>query len=109
MYYIGKYFETHPENPDVPECIVYAEALAYMLENLPLDFPEDQLFFGGIEQFCFKELPPEITGEEYQKYVQIAIDRGMRWFSVGWDHAAPDYNTLMERGLGDFIDRAEKA
>lgn len=107
-YYAGKYFEQHPAN-DTPECIVHARALDYALQRLPLDFPEDQLFFGGVEQFFYTSCPKWLDEEEYQKYYKITVARGLRSFRVGWDHAAPDYSTLMERGIGDFICRAKEA
>ncbi len=107
-YYTGKYFEAHPAD-DTPECIVHARAIEYALSKLPLEFPSDQLFFGGVELFYDTKCPKWLTEEEYRKYYDISVKRGMRYFRVGWDHAAPDYNTLMERGLGDFISRAQEA
>ena len=107
-YFTGKYFAEHPAD-DTPECIVHANAFAYALEQLPLHFPADQRFTGGVETFQVQELPDGITPEQYQEYSDIVSQRGSRFFQVGWDHTAPDYNTLMERGLGDFIRRAQKA
>ena len=107
-YYTGKYFEAHPAD-ETPECIVHARAIDYALARLPLDFPEDQLFFGGVENFFSLNCPAHLSEAEYQKYYDIAVKRGMRYFRIGWDHAAPDYHCLMEKGLGDFIRRASAA
>ena len=104
-HYQGEYYAAHSD--EEPMCILHAHGIQYALEHLPLDFGEDQLFFGGAEQFICQELPEYIPEDEYRKNYKICIDSGMRWFRIGWDHAAPDFETLVEKGLGDFIRRAE--
>lgn len=107
-YHQGTYYEKTLENGEEP-CLRHARSIGYALERLPLDFPGDQLFFGGVETFSCTVLPPEITEEDYRKKIGICNQYCNRHFGVGWDHTAPDYRTLMERGLGDFIRRAETA
>lgn len=107
-YLVGKYFDEHPIN-DTPESIVHAKAIEYALNRLPLTFPDSQRFFGGTELYISTACPSGLTQEEYDRCFEIFNKRGKRNFTVGWDHTAPDYNTLMEQGLGGFIDRAEEA
>lgn len=107
LFYQGEYWKTADEEKAV--CIRHAESIRYALENLPLDFPEDQMFFGGIELFFRSELPPAISLDDYQENVSLASEKCLRNFSAGWSHTAPDYSTLMKEGLGGFITRAKSA
>jgi len=107
LFYQGEYWKTADEKEAV--CIRHAKSIRYALEHLPLDFPEDQMFFGGIELYFRKELPSDISLEEYQENVSLASKKCHRNFGAGWSHTAPDYSTLMKEGLGGFISRAKSA
>lgn len=104
-YHQGRYFAAHPS--EEPKSILHARCLEYALEQLPMDFSQDQLFFGGKENFLTPELPENLTEEEYLKYELTTQNHLRRTFRVGWDHTVPDFNRIMKYGLGDFIRRAE--
>ena len=106
-YYQGEYYIDHPD--EVPECVRHARSIAYALANLPLDFAPDQMFFGGAELYFPARLPAGICPEDFQKKSAVSADNCQRGFAVGWDHTAADNRMLVEKGLGDFISRAQKA
>ena len=106
IYYQGKYYAEHTS--DDPECIQRANALSFMLENLPLTFFPQQEFFGGAETFRCNVLPGDITQLQYDAACEAFRKHGgRRDFTTGSSHTAPDYETLMKEGLGGFILRAE--
>ena len=107
MYYQGEYFATCV--PGTPECLNRARSLEYALNKIPLSFPDDQEFFGGAELFMRVDLPDGITEADYNSKMEACGKHGVRYFGVGWDHAAPDFRTLMKSGIGGFIERAEEA
>lgn len=109
VYYQGIYYQNNPlaDGESIPER--RAKALDYALKNLPLTLPEYQQFFGGAETFRSAALLSGITHDEYENAENAFYSQsGIRFFTIGHDHAIPDYNTLMDKGLGDFIRRASR-
>lgn len=105
-YYQGRYFAENQS--DEPMSLQVARSIRFALEQLPLDFPSDQIFFGGRESFLTPVLPENISEEEFRKYDRITRENLRRNFQSGWDHTAPDFDSIMKSGLGDYILRAEK-
>lgn len=107
-YYLGKYRMEHPEEESLPETLRHANAFCSMLKNLPLHFSSDQEFFGGVECCFCDELPPEIPEKEYEQLVKYYRENyPQRNFTTGHDHVALDYEWLCQKGLGDYLVRAE--
>lgn len=107
LFHQGEYWRRADESVSV--YINNARSIEYALDRLPLDFPEDQMFFGGLEQFFVPELPPEISLEDYERNLLLCKEKCLRNFAAGWSHTAPDFSTLMREGIGGFIARAEQA
>lgn len=105
-YYQGRYFSEN--RSEEPMCLQAARAIRYALEQLPLDFPSDQIFFGGRETFLTPVLPEHISEDDFRKYATVTGECLSRIFRIGWDHTVPDFNRIMKSGLGDYIHRAEK-
>ena len=107
-YHQGRYLMLHPETAEQPAAIRQAESYRFMLEHLPMTFPEEQEFFGGVELFKTNQLPPEIPEEEYRKTLEYFGSRfRRRTFQAGNDHTAPDFETLIWEGLPGLAARAE--
>lgn len=106
VYFVGKYLMEHDADTE-PMCIKRAHAFEYAFSKLPVTFPDCQMFFGGKMNNSFVFLPEWLSKDEYDAGIAKYREYGERYFRVGWDHTIPDYETLLAKGLGDYIRRAE--
>lgn len=100
----------HPRGSE-PECLRVARSRAWALANLPLHPGACGEFCGGpatthLMPYAVTTLPREGRDDAASLAAYNATTRG---FQVGANHTIPDYRTLIDQGLGDFIRRAEDA
>lgn len=105
----GDYLVDHPRGTQ-PECLRVARSRAHALANLPLHPGMVEAFWGG--PAIAWEMPYAVTSLPRKgrddAASQAAWQATVRGFSVGMNHTIPDYQTLVDKGLGDFIERARE-
>ncbi len=106
----GNYLLDHPRGA-MPECLRIARSRAHALANLPLHPGACGEFWGGPAiawemPYAIAEFPRDGRDDAASLAAWHDTTRG---FQVGANHTIPDYRTLVEKGLGDFIRRAEEA
>ena len=106
----GDYLLDHPRGAQ-PECLRVARSRAHALANLPFHPGMCGEFWGGPATthwmpYAIAALPREGRDD---KASLAAYHDTTRSFKVGANHTIPDYRTLVDQGLGDFIRRAGDA
>ena len=106
----GDYLLDHPRGAQ-PECLRVARSRAHALANLPFHPGMCGEFWGGpatthLTPYAVAALPREGRDD---KASLAAYHDTTRSFKVGANHTIPDYRTLVDKGLGDFIRRAGDA
>ncbi len=106
----GAYLLEHPRGQE-EECLRSARAREFALANLPLHEGMCDEFWGG--PAVTYRLPYGVADFSYPafsyKECRDAWGATCRIFTTGANHTVPDYHTLVNAGLCDFIRRAEQA
>ncbi len=94
------------ENRDLPEPLVRAEAFRAVLTNIPIQVAPGEVLAGSITAFRPRDLPPEITEQQYRAALAACRARGQRDFRAGFDHTLADYPKLLTAGIDGLLRRA---
>ncbi|MBN2451165.1 MAG: hypothetical protein JXR77_12295 [Lentisphaeria bacterium] len=86
-----------------------AHAFAGVLDHVPLHLYPGERIVGSRAGFTSAVLPPGISAAEYGRAVEACRDAGQRDFQAGFDHAVPDYPTLLRLGISGLLAHAEAA
>ena len=85
-----------------------ASAFARMLSELPEVSNPGELIVGGTQGALARELPCDIAEEEYQKAEKTVEQELSLPFIAHWEYACPDYQTLLELGVGGILEKSEE-
>ena len=104
----GAYLTDHPKGT-MEESLRNAKARAYALANLPLHEGMCNEFWGGPAiAYTMPYAIADYTHDGYSYETCLASYQATtRSFRVGVNHTVPDYGGIVNKGLGDFIQRAE--
>ena len=94
---------------DRPTTMRRALALNAVLEKMPLTIHEGDYLAGSMCGAVFAELPDGISHEQYERAVEEVAAVGERSFRTNSDHCAPDYETLLVKGIGGLREDAAAA
>ena len=97
------------EHAGEPEPTVRAHAFAKVLGQIGLPVHPGETIAGSRAEFVLDQLPAGIGEEEYVAAVAEHAGRGQRNFQAGFDHATPDYPTLLAEGVDGTIQRARRS
>jgi formate C-acetyltransferase len=89
-----------------PEPLVRAHAFANVLRHISLHVHPGETIAGSRADFVLEALPLGIAEEAYRMAVAEHDARGQRTFQAGYDHATPDYPTLLAEGIDGVVQRA---
>ena len=87
------------QTSDRPITIRRAQALNAVLEDMPLAIHEDDLLAGSMCGVIFADLPDGVTSDDYARAKDEVAEIGERDFRTNADHYAPDYETLLAKGI----------
>lgn len=106
----GDFLLDHPRG-SMPECLRVARSRAHALASLPFHPGMCDEFWGGPATTCLMPYAVAALPREGRDDTATlaAYNDTTRSFQVGANHTVPDYRTLVDKGLGDFIRRAEDA
>ena len=80
-------------------------SFARMLAELPEVSNPGELIVGSTQGALAKELPSGVDEAEYQK-AEKTVELELKLPFIGhWDHACPDYQTLLELGVGGILEK----
>lgn len=83
-------------------------SFARMLAELPEVSNPGELLVGSTQGALAKELPQGIDVAEYKKAEKaVALELNLP-FIGHWDHACPDYETLLELGVGGILEKIKE-
>lgn len=82
-----------------------AKAFASLLENLPHLSNPGELIVGSTQGALGTTIPSQ---EEYQRAETTVYEELNLPFLGHWDHACPDYETLLEIGVSGILERIQK-
>jgi pyruvate-formate lyase len=94
------------QSTDRPLSVRRALALNSILENMPLTIHENDCLAGSMCGAIFGVLPDGVTREDYDQAVEEVSAIGERTFRTNSDHYAPDYQTLLLKGIGGLREDA---
>jgi pyruvate-formate lyase len=94
------------QTTDSPLTVRRALALNAVLESMPLTIHENDCLAGSMCGAIFGVLPDGVTREEYDQAVEEVAAIGERTFRTNADHYAPDYQTLLSKGIGGLREDA---
>ena len=83
-------------------------SFARMLAELPEVSNPGELIVGSTQGALAKELPSGVDEAEYQKAEKTVEQELNLPFIARWDHACPDYQTLLELGVGGILEKSKK-
>ncbi len=108
LWLCGDYLTEHPKGT-MEESLRNANARAYALEHLPLHEGMCNEFWGGPAlTYAVSDAVADYTRDGHSYETCLSSYRATtRSFTVGVNHTVPDYWGVVEKGLGDFIQRAE--
>lgn len=110
IWLYGDYLLEHPKGT-MDEALRNANARAYALTHLPLHEGMCNEFWGG--PAIAYTMPYAVADFDHDKssYTDClaAYQATTRTFRVGTNHTVPYYDGIVNKGLGDFIQRAESA
>ena len=89
-----------------PMTIRRARALTQLLENAPIELRPNEYLVGSMYKLLHTPLPEGTSPEQYQAAVDELKAIGERDFGTNSDHMAPDYNSLVQKGIGGLRDDA---
>ncbi len=82
-----------------------ARSFEKMLGELPEVKIPGSLLVGSSQGALARELPRGITLEEYKKAEELVATQLNLPFIAHWDHGCPDYETLLEVGVGGILSK----
>jgi formate C-acetyltransferase len=94
------------EHEGEPEAIVRAEAFAAVLRHIGLHVHPGEAIAGSRDEFVRDRLPSGISETDYGLATTEHDRRGQRGFQAGFDHATPDYPTILAEGIDGVAQRA---
>ncbi len=108
MWLCGDYLTEHPKET-MEECFRNAKAREYALAHLPLHEGMCDEFWGGPAiTYTIPTAVADYTNDGHSYETSLSSYQATtRSFTVGANHTVPDYRGIVEKGLGDFIQRAE--
>ncbi len=97
------------EHAGEPEPLVRAHAFAGVLAHIGLAVHPGEALAGSRADFVLDHLPPGVGEAEFKAAAAEHDRRGQRTFQAGFDHATPDYPTLLAEGIGGLARRVRES
>lgn len=97
------------EHTGEPEPLVRAHAFANVLRHIGLPVHPGEALAGSRAEFVLDQLPDGISETDFQTAEAEHERRRQRTFQAGFDHATPDYPTLLAEGIGGVARRIRES
>jgi formate C-acetyltransferase len=101
--------QAYHEHAGEPEPLIRAQAFASVLRHIGLAVHPGEALAGSRAEFVLDQLPSGITETDFMAAVAEHDQRGQRTFQAGFDHATPDYPTLLAEGVDGVARRVRES